>query len=140
MINKKLIFKNRDINFIVAKFDFRLNKSTRKNSRSVSKTFWVFDNYSLNINTIKQFIEFHIIQKKLYKNDNLTCVLSVYDINQSIRMKLEKRHSIEQYINDYYILLELVSKQKFDFTLKELHNDSNIKFLISEYYKAGVKI
>lgn len=138
MINKKLIFEDRGINFIVAKFDFRLNKSTRKNSKSTYKDFWMFNNYSLNINTIKQFIEYHIIQKKLYKNDNLTCVLSLYDINQNIRIKLEKRHSIEQYINDYYILLELVSKQKFNFTLKELHNDSNIRFLINEYYR-GVK-
>lgn len=136
MINKKLIFEDRDINFIVAKFDFRLNKSIRKNSKSIYKDFWVFNNYNLTINTIKQFIEYHIIQKKIYKNDNLTCVLSIYDINQNIRIKLEKRYSIEQCINDYYILLELVSKQKFDFTLKELHNDSNIKFLINEYYKA----
>ncbi len=125
-----------DINFIVAKFDFRLNKSTRKNSKSTYKDFWIFNNYNLNINTIKQFIEYHILQKKIYKIDNLTCVLSIYDIDQNIRIKLEKRYSIEQCINDYYILLELISKQKFDISLKELHNDSNIKFLISEYYGA----
>ena len=33
----------------------------------------------------------------------------------------------------------VVSKQKFNITLKELHNDSNIRFLINEYYKECVK-
>ena len=134
MINDKLIDNSKDINFIIVKFDFNLRKNTRKNSKSILKTFWMFNNYTLKIDTIKDFIEHHITQKKLYKIDNLQCILNIYDINQNIRLKINKRYSIEQNINDYYILLEKVSCQKFDISLKDIHNDSNIRFLINEYY------
>lgn len=115
-------------------------KSNRKNAKSEYKDYYIFKNTTKN-NIVKEFNASHILEilskiisykKRGYKVFNIR-----FNANNTF-VTLNQRYSFEQYINDIFNIMELINGKEFYFTLNDLHNDSNIKFLINEFYKEGV--
>lgn len=130
---------NNNKNDIKSVITLIFDKSDRKNTKGGSKRFYFYNDYKLKINIIYDMIETFIKYNKIYKNGFSRNFYIILEGNKT-RLKTEKRYSIEQYINDLFEIIQYASGQTFDISLKELHNDSNIRFLINEYYKKeGVK-
>lgn len=131
-INKVKIIDEHKSNFI----EICGYKSERKNAKSETRRFYIFKNSSSN-NIIKEFNHGHIREalwaiimynRKGYKN-----IFIRFNNNNSF-FQTKKQYSFEQYINQLFNIMELINGKEFYFTLNDLHNDSNIKYLIGQYY------
>ena len=106
-------------------------KSSRKNAKSISKKYYYSNDILLSVERLSDLV-WNFISNKKYKYTTIEL------FKEPCILKSNIRYSIEQYINDLYIMIQLATDKKFDFTISDLYNNPNIKFLINEYYKKEV--
>lgn len=109
------------------------NKSGRSNSKWTDQEWKKFDDDKFTIDDIYAMISW--INNQPYKH---TYDIIVYQNSRPVITLSAKsndyQHSIEYIINKLYDFTSFINYEKYPITLSELHNDSNIRYLINQYY------
>jgi hypothetical protein len=104
--------------------------STRKNARCVYKSFIEKDYRLFDINDICDMISFISYQKDTHKYIEII----TYDTINRTAINRQGIYSIEPWINTIYGIFRQLNFVEFDYTLAELYDNPNIKYLINQYY------
>lgn len=108
------------------------NKNGRSNSKWISKQWKKFDDAKFTLDDIYFMIEWVASQEYRYSYS-----INVWD-NENCTIPISAPMTIEQIINYLYYYTRYLNMKEHEFTLAELHNDPNIRYLINQYY-GGVK-
>ena len=106
-------------------FYISLRKNNRKNSKSEFLTFTRFRDF--NISDIFEVVALIENRKNIFNTKTKVFFRFLTFISS-------EKFSFEDNINDIYNVMNCLNDKKFDFTLNDLHNNSNIRFHINRYY------
>lgn len=127
----------------VEKIIIRTRKSGRKNAKSLEyyRQQWNDEHgakFSLDtLYDLTAFMASCSYQRYTVIYDSFNKLDAVH--NEYLRVACPERFSIEQAINDVYLLLKTLRPSDFTATLAQVHDDSNIRFLINQNYHKEAK-
>lgn len=110
------------------------NKGSRRNTKFTNRTMSIYDitrlKQKFTKHDIYELLDWCICQK--YNNYNLvvadhdTCLCTIHNYTDT--------STYEVILNRIYKYMEILNMEQFDFTLSQLHSDSNIRYLLNKAY------